>query len=124
MPCLTSVARNSGLPSTQMSVNVLGLQRKPLIGDIGLIPRKQEKLVNFFVQWGLKHNGMFCMMFGPQPIVVITKGAVAAQILKSSKHSEKSPFYEFIHPWLGLVNSPFSIIQLNVWQKTGGGGIQ
>ena len=42
----------------------------------------------------------FCMLFGAQSIVIITKGAFTAQILKSPPIilRIKSPFYQFIHP--------------------------
>ncbi|XP_075264637.1 cytochrome P450 4C1-like, partial [Convolutriloba macropyga] len=78
-----------------------GLEWRPVIGNITQIPRVKKDVIHFLTRLGVQFNGMFYLMFGPQPIVVITKGSIAAQILKSSKHSEKSFLYGLLHPWLG-----------------------
>ena len=78
-----------------------GPKSLPFLGSLVSMPPVQQEMLSWLVAQSKRYEGMFLMKFGTLWVVFVGKNEWAAEILRGSKHSEKSQFYRSTHEWLG-----------------------
>nr|AHL88990.1 cytochrome p450 4V24 [Brachionus koreanus] len=85
------------------SVNQLkGMYMLPFLGNIHQLKTKHEFLMQIRdFSYKFKDEPMWRMWLGTMPNYIFHKGEYAEILFSSSKNTQKSVQYDFLHPWLG-----------------------
>lgn len=81
----------------------------PIIGNVHQLKRSPKEFTEQLFQYIEKYGqlGVFRLMIGHHPLILVCSPTEAEPLMNSSKHMDKSSDYNFLHPWLatGLLTS-------------------